>query len=51
MYTAAFEIWWNENKNSEYLRDGYQNYLQDIACTGDKPMSFKKWAVGQYQED
>jgi hypothetical protein len=50
-YSAAFEVWWNENKNSETLIDSYNNYKQDTACTDDTPMSFKQWAVGAWQED
>ena len=48
-YPSAFEIWWAENR--ELLKDDYQNYLRDIECTDEEPMSFKKWAFGVYQED
>jgi hypothetical protein len=50
-YPVAFEVWWNENKNSESLRDNYENYKLDVACTDQKPLSFKRWALGYYQED
>jgi hypothetical protein len=50
-YPAAFEIWWNENKRSESLRDGYENYKLDVACTQEGCMTFKRWALGQWQED
>ena len=50
-YSKAFNIWWNENKNSESLMDSYKNYRLDVACTGEKPLSFKRWAFDYYQED
>jgi hypothetical protein len=50
-YSEAFEIWWNENKNSESLQDNYQNYLLDVKYVGGKSMSFKKWASDEYIED
>lgn len=50
-YSEAFNIWWNENKHSESLQDDYRNYKLDVSYTDEKPMSFKRWAVGQWQED
>lgn len=50
-YPPAFNTWWNENKNSESLRESYQNYRQDTLYTDEKPMTFKQWALGVFQED
>lgn len=50
-YPHAFEAWWNENKNSEYLIENYKNYRVDIACADQKPLSYKRWALNFYQED
>jgi hypothetical protein len=47
----AFEEWFRENKNSNELRDGYDNYKLALKQMGEKPVSFKKWALGEYQED
>jgi hypothetical protein len=50
-YPEAFNVWWNENKNSESLQDSYKNYQIDIQATDEKPLSFKKWALGYWHED
>ena len=49
---GGFETWWNENKNSDHLRESYENYKQDYEqATGEKAPTFKQWAKAEYQED
>ena len=48
---TAFDIWFNENKDSEFLREEYDNYKLSMSQMGERAMSFKAWARGAYQED
>jgi hypothetical protein len=50
-YSAEFEKWWHENRESESLRGDYENYRLDVErANDDKTMSFKQWAFDQFNE-
>lgn len=49
MPETVFDIWFRENKES--LRDEYEGYKFNMNQIGEKPVSFRKWARGAWQED
>jgi NADH:ubiquinone oxidoreductase subunit len=47
---GSFKEWYNENKESDELRERYDLCCQDIEETGEVPPSFKKWMKEVWQE-
>lgn len=40
----SFAKWFNKNKNSEILREEYDEYVNEMICSCElKPLSFKQW--------
>ena len=38
-----FELWYNENKNSEELFCDWENYKLEILYMGEPVLTFKQW--------
>lgn len=49
---GTFNEWWNENKDGDFLKDDYDQYVFDCEqCeTSEKVLSFKQWARIRYKE-
>ena len=49
LVSPAFKTYLQENR--EALRAGYAAYKAEAKDMVDKPMSYRTWALGQFQED
>lgn len=47
---TPFQQWFNENKDSNVLIENYRSYKHSCEKFGEKPMSFRQWALGEFQE-
>jgi hypothetical protein len=50
-WSDAFQQWFNENKNSDELIYAYCQYKHNMEQIDKKPMSFRQWALDEFQED
>jgi len=48
-FIGPFSEWYEENKNSDELRESYQGYCKDVRHAGGRPVSFKTWAKGMWK--
>ena len=51
MLEGTFNDWWNCNKDGDFLKDAYSEYLYDCeqSETSEKVLSFKQWAKQRYK--
>jgi len=47
---SADDKWFDENKNSDKLRDAFQKYVIATQKTGNNPISYRDWAVTLYKK-
>jgi hypothetical protein len=48
---SPFQAWFKENKDSDVLIDSYREYKHNMEQAGEVPLSFRDWALGEFQED
>jgi hypothetical protein len=44
----TFNEWFEENKNSDILKEEYREYVNDCFISGFHPHPFEKWSKKQY---
>lgn len=45
----SFPVWFEENMDSDELRDGYAQHVLEAKHMGEKPKSFRQWAKERYK--
>ena len=46
----SFAAWYNENKDSDDLREGYLAHKDEAKEFGEKPLTYRQWCKERYEE-